>query len=310
MYPEESEKVQIYDRMGNLDSSIKFNARYYLNRIVTQYKRVGKCDGGKVGGCDCDYGGCKANFTQAFLLSSAFEIIDKPSGSAPTKKAPNLVCDNVPHYGQSWWAGFMSWPTFTAFVAPYVETIEVGPGQTIEPMSREESETWLHTLSYICDFDNFTKAGNYKIGGAVCQKTYFHASQEVISTMVMSGSMLRLFEKETFAEQSFSMQSVSEQRSFGQKQMTRSVSATFSGQSVAVKAAVDTHSQDGWIPGDHHSVTALAGALAVSGLAVAIAFFVAQLRRSQSGHLQMQQRPLVRFDTDYLVYPADKDQDE
>jgi len=334
MYPEESEQVKIYDRKGEADPKIKFNARYYLNRIATQYKRVGKCDGGKLGDCDCDYPGCKANFTQAFPLSAAFEIIDKSDGAAPTKKAPDLVCDNVPHYGQSWWAGFMSWPTFTAFVAPYVETVEVGPGQTFKPMTKEESRTWLHTLSNICDFDNFTEKGHYKIGGAVCQKTYFHASQEVISTMVMSGSMQRLFEKQnhttqshtkeshtkkshaenshaknSHAEQSHSEQSHSEE-THKKSNVVRLDDSHRPDKDMVIKAALEISSQNKWVPSDHRPMVVFAGVLAVAGLAAAVALFASERRRIRSGCLLVQQRASVDLDTSKLVHPEDRNDNE
>mmetsp|Transcript_119968 Transcript_119968/g.344842 ORF Transcript_119968/g.344842 Transcript_119968/m.344842 type:complete len:692 (-) Transcript_119968:305-2380(-) len=194
LYSEETEKVRMFDRSGKEDKRIKFNARYYLNRIATQYKLYGKCDGGVLGDCDCDYGGCKVNFTQAFPLSAAFEInTSNAVPTAPTVRAPGITCDNVPHIGQSWWAGFMSWPTFTAFIAPYREKVH-RDGKILKPMNETMSRTWLESLANICDYDKFNAEGHYMIKGATCQRTYFHVTQEVLATFVMSGSVPRLAE--------------------------------------------------------------------------------------------------------------------
>merc|ERR1719330_599274 len=189
LFTEESEDIPMYGRDGKADPSIKFNARHYLNRFVTQYKRFGKCDGGKVGDCDCDYGGCKPNNTQAIMLCPAFEVSEDDSGPTPSHHAPGLVCDNVPFYGQSWWAGFMAYPTFTAFVAPYKEDVPLDGGESIKAMTVGEQNQWLEALANICDFSAFNDEGNWHIEGAVCQKNYFHLSQEVISTLIMSGAL-------------------------------------------------------------------------------------------------------------------------
>lgn len=195
LFTKESEGVQMYGRDGQVDRRIKFNARHYLNRIVTQYRRYGKCDGGKMGECDCHYTGCKPNWTQAINLSSAFEILQSDKPPTPTNRTPGLICHNVPKYGQSWWAGFMSYPTFTAFIAPYHGSMHTKGESTLKAMSREENKLWLDTLANICDFSKFNDAGGWQILGSVCQKTYFHVSQEVISTMIMSGSLPRVPEK-------------------------------------------------------------------------------------------------------------------
>jgi len=193
LFTEESEKVDMYDRTGHIDATIKFNARHYLHRFVTQYRRFAQCDGGIPGDCDCHYGDCKVNDTQAFPLSAAFEVNER-TDEPPTHRAPGLVCDNVPNYGQTWWAGFMSWPTFTAFVVPYSEKVTYHE-QTFGPMNRTESMTWMQTLTHLCDFSKFNDEGFWQINGAVCQMNYFHASQEVVSTMIMSGSVPALPKK-------------------------------------------------------------------------------------------------------------------
>jgi len=183
LHTEDSEHVDIYWRSGWVNGNITFNARLFLNRVVTQYRRYAECDGSVVGGCDCHYPGCVENATQAIKLAAAFAVDRWP-------RTPGLTCDNVPHHGQAWWAGFMAYPTFTAFVAPYDITLDFPQeNNTLTPLSEIQQRTWMDTFAHICNFSNFTEEGGWQIFGKVCQTTYFHVSQETISTMLMSGTM-------------------------------------------------------------------------------------------------------------------------
>merc|ERR1712045_157713 len=56
-------------------------------------------------------------------------------------------------------------------------------------MSEQENRNWMNTFVFVCDFSNFTEKGGWQIEGKVCQRTYFHVSQEAIATMIMSGSL-------------------------------------------------------------------------------------------------------------------------
>lgn len=186
LYAEESEKVDIYWRTGWVNQNVTFNARTFLNRIMTQYKDYAKCDGGSVGGCDCDWGDCvNTNKTRPWMLNEAFAVDKEP----PT---PGMICDNVPKLGQhqAWWAGFMSYPTFTAFIAPYQDYVYMPNKKlTAGPMSEQENRNWMNTFAFVCDFGNWTEKGGWRIEGKVCQRTYFHVSQEAIAMMIMSGSL-------------------------------------------------------------------------------------------------------------------------
>merc|ERR1711963_1278547 len=111
----------MYDTAGQVDSSLLFNAKVYLNRFAQQYVKNAKCNGGKLRGCQSNGG------VAAFKLADAF-----------SQQAPDMTCHFVPNAGQDWWSAFMSYPTFTAFVAP------------IESLTREQSADWLDTFSSIC----------------------------------------------------------------------------------------------------------------------------------------------------------------
>uniref|UniRef100_A0A7S1M4P1 Cellulase n=1 Tax=Alexandrium catenella TaxID=2925 RepID=A0A7S1M4P1_ALECA len=157
LHTEESGVVKMYNRAGEDDPALVFNAQTYLNRMANQYKNNAQCDGAK--------GDCKAagmSLTATFKLSVAFD------------NGPDMTCDNVPNAAQSWWAAFMAWPTFTSFVAP------------LAGLTAEESAAWLDTFANNCDFSGKTPKGN------VCQSSYFELGQEVISTMVMSGAVVPL----------------------------------------------------------------------------------------------------------------------
>lgn len=151
LYPSESTAVNMYDESGEPDSSSAFNAQVFLNRIAKQYKEKALCDGGS-GAC------VEEGKVAAYKLHPAF--------------APDQVtCDNVPNTGDGWWSAFMSYPTFTAFVAPY------------DGISTVENVGWLDTFASLCDFSSGVPDGD------ICATTYFENGQEVISTMIMSGSV-------------------------------------------------------------------------------------------------------------------------
>jgi len=165
LFREESTDVMIYDRDGNPDRSVSFGARSYLNRIVVQYKTHSTCDGGVPGAC-------MKYSPSPYELAHAFD-----------KKyhAPNLNCSGVPFQPESWWAGFMAYPTFTAFVAPYDE---IGAAQMT---------AWMDTLCSICDFTSVNTtdfASGGKPEGKICLTSYFEASQAVISTLIMADNLV------------------------------------------------------------------------------------------------------------------------
>merc|ERR1712070_603430 len=85
-----------------------------------------------------------------------------------------VTCDNVPNTGDGWWSAFMSYPTFTAFVAPY------------EDITASENVGWLDTFASLCDFSSGEPDGD------ICSTSYFENGQEVISTMIMSGTFKSL----------------------------------------------------------------------------------------------------------------------
>jgi len=164
LYREESHGVTIYDRDGLVDEEAKFGAQRYLNRIVMQYWTSSACDGGQPGDCF-------VNTSSPFRLANAYDL---------KFNATNTTCDNVPNEPESWWAGFMAYPTFTAFVAPYDE---IGAAQMTH---------WMDTFSSICNFsgvnmDDFEEGKKPK--GAICLTSYFEASQAVISTLIMADKL-------------------------------------------------------------------------------------------------------------------------
>lgn len=154
LYTEESTGVHMYNAAGEIDSSMEFGAQVYLNRIAEQYRTKAQCDGGKSA---CEQNGKIATYK----LASAYD-------------QDQVTCDNVPKSGDSWWSAFMSYPTFTAFVAPY------------DAIPTSESTSWLDTFASICDFSTGKPTGD------ICQTSYFEAGQEVISTMVMAGAVVPL----------------------------------------------------------------------------------------------------------------------
>jgi len=165
LFREESTSVTIYDRDGHPDHSAHFGARSYLNRIVIQYKTHATCDGGVPGAC-------MKWSPSPYELAHAFDKKYHP---------PALNCSGVPFAPESWWAGFMAYPTFTAFVAPYDE---IGAAQMTY---------WMDTFSSICDFKlvNLTDyAAGPKPMGKICLDSYFEASQAVISTLIMADNLV------------------------------------------------------------------------------------------------------------------------
>jgi len=169
LYPEESTGVVMYDRQGRPDPNLKFGAQTFLNRIVAQYSSSSICDGGVAGDCF-------ANTSSPYRMAYAYDV-DKLN-------ATNVTCANVPNKPESWWAGFMAYPTFAAFVAPYDK---IGPVQMAN---------WMDTFSSICNFSK-VDTWNYSLGekpkGAICLTSYFESSQAVIATMIMSGNLNAIF---------------------------------------------------------------------------------------------------------------------
>jgi len=162
LYRDESNSITMYDREGNVDESVAFGSHAYLNRIVGQYKWKSQCDGGKVG--DCLTPNSNPPYSP-WQLAYAFD---------PGNKPPDVTCENVPGVADTWWAGYMAYPTFTAFVAPY------------SALTPEESICWMDTFVSICNFQNGVPTGT------ICGQGYFDLSQEVVSTMVMSNKMVKL----------------------------------------------------------------------------------------------------------------------
>lgn len=159
LFREQSAKVRIYDRAGAVDETAEFNAQLYLNRIAEQYVQHAACDGGSSGKCFAEPG------DSPWKLAYAFE---------PRTKAPNVTCDNVPKKPSTWWAPFMAYPTFTAFIAPY-------PG--IIP---EASTAWMDTIANACVF------GDSDPRGSLCGSSLFDISQAAISVLVMGQRLQKL----------------------------------------------------------------------------------------------------------------------
>jgi len=89
-------------------------------------------------------------------------------GYTPT--APGLTCEGVPKEATAnWWASMMSYPTFVAFVAP------------ADGIQQWEAQQWMDVLVGLCDLGTMV--------GKFCDMSYFGVSQEVIATMVMSGTV-------------------------------------------------------------------------------------------------------------------------
>jgi len=165
LYRNESRVVTMYDRHGRVDESITFGSQEYLNRIAGQYVRHSKCNGGKAG--DCLTPDSKPAFSP-WKLATAWDLDQ-------TNPAPDLTCDGVPAgKPDSWWGGYMSYPTFSAFVAP------------LALITPEESVCWMDTFSCICNVKTASPTG------PICQTTYFDLSQSVISTMIMAMSVTKL----------------------------------------------------------------------------------------------------------------------
>jgi hypothetical protein len=157
LYADESSRVMIYNREGKPDPSVVYNAKTYLNGMANQYIEHANCNAVK--------GDCVANGqaqTATYKLAVAFD------------QGPHMTCDNVPNAAQSWWAAFMAWPTFTAFVAP------------LDSLTPSDNRKWLDTFANICTFSGG------KAHGDICQTSYFELGQEVIASMVMSGAVVPL----------------------------------------------------------------------------------------------------------------------
>jgi len=169
LFPEESVDVKMYDTSGQVDSSIDFNAQVYLNRIAKQYVRHSLCDGGAPANCS------RGGRTDGKLLAPAF--VAGEGGSASL----GLSCDHVPNAPEpSWWAAEMSHPTFAGFVAP------------LASLDESRSKTWLDTLAGICNFSDISSYDDMDTDHGVedlCSKTYFQASQQVVSALITSGTL-------------------------------------------------------------------------------------------------------------------------
>ena len=155
----------MYSDDGLADPSIQFNSKVYLNRLASWYKHHAKCDGGSSRNCTKLGGPHK--------LAAAF--VDELG-------APKVTCGNVPFKPEpNWWAAEMSHPTFASFVAPF------------DPLlNRSESSAWLDTFAKLCNTSNLGSYDDEDTSHGIlnlCSKTYFQASQQVISAMVSSGTL-------------------------------------------------------------------------------------------------------------------------
>mmetsp|Transcript_104227 Transcript_104227/g.293416 ORF Transcript_104227/g.293416 Transcript_104227/m.293416 type:complete len:742 (+) Transcript_104227:73-2298(+) len=157
LYSGEANQVSMYDRFGRADASLQFNAKVYLNRIVRQYK---------------EHAGCACGPTASTCIPRGKVAVDLIS-KAFSASAPGLTCAHVPNPSQNWWSAYMSYPTFTAFVAP------------LEGLERDASARWLEILASICAFPGQGEAPE----GLICSSTYFDLGQEVISSMIMAGAL-------------------------------------------------------------------------------------------------------------------------
>lgn len=169
LFREESSKVMMYDRKGQRDEGLQFGARKFLNRVVIQYWKSAICDGGEPGNC-------MKHTRSPYEFAFAYDLKSNATGT---------TCSGVPGNPESWWAGFMAYPTFTAFVAPYDE------------IGAAKMTSWMDTFSSICDFSKVNLSdysGSAKPEGDICLTSYFEASQAVISTMVMANILTPLAE--------------------------------------------------------------------------------------------------------------------
>jgi len=171
LYPDESVNVAMYDEAGLVDPSIHFNSKVYLNNMASWYKKYAKCDGGSSRSCSSP-----GVVTDPNKLAAAFVM---------ELGAPDVTCRKVPFSPEpNWWAAEMSHPTFASFVAPF------------EPLlSRSESSAWLDTFAKLCNTSNLGSYDDEDTSHGIlnlCSKTYFQASQQVMSAMVSSGTLQAL----------------------------------------------------------------------------------------------------------------------
>lgn len=111
IYPEWATKVNVYDRKGQKNDDMVFNAQTYLNRIAHQYSTLA------------------TRKPDPLSLSPAY-----------TPTAPHLTCEGVPKEATAnWWASMMSYPTFAGFIAP-AEGIELW-----------DAQQWMDALVGLCD---------------------------------------------------------------------------------------------------------------------------------------------------------------
>jgi len=84
--------------------------------------------------------------------------------------APNITCAGVPYNAtDNWWAALMSYPTFVGFIAP------------LNSLPEWQVSQWTDALVGLCDLGKMT--------GKFCDTSYFGASQEVISLMLLAGQV-------------------------------------------------------------------------------------------------------------------------
>lgn len=122
IYPEWATQVHIYDREGNADNSVVFNAQAYLNRISDQYRKLA------------------TPVPDPVKLCPAF---DAKHG------ALDLTCEGVPNNSSTnWWGALMSYPTFVGFIAP-----DAGSTAAAAPA---ESQQWMDALVGLCDITAMT----------------------------------------------------------------------------------------------------------------------------------------------------------
>lgn len=118
IYPEWSTKVMIYDRAGQADLSVTFNAQTYLNRFANQYKRFSSPE------------------PSAIKLCPAYDV---------QHGAQDLTCWGVPYNATAnWWGALMSYPTFVGFIAPTPAVAEW------------EAQHWMELLVGLCDINLMT----------------------------------------------------------------------------------------------------------------------------------------------------------
>lgn len=167
LFPEEASSVVMYDRFGLKDEDSNFGAPEFLNRVTAQYQRMSACDGGAPGACT---GPAQALQKPLGVFAGAFD--DRNRGA---------VCENVPESPEAWTPA-LAFSTFTAFVAP---TSEGAYAQS----------AWMDSIASLGTFSEPSKTRqDLMMLGKTAIIQYPEVQQAMISTMVMSGQLLRLSE--------------------------------------------------------------------------------------------------------------------